>query len=99
MRDTIRTRWWNPELTTYRSAFIGPPGVDIPDLPIAALDRLPEPDRPTFIGHYWFDPSEALTPASRRVACVDYSVAKGGPLAAYRFDGEAELSANKFIAV
>ena len=86
-------------MTTYRSAFIGPPGVDIPDLPIAALDRLPEPDRPTFIGHYWFDPSEALTPASRRVACVDYSVAKGGPLAAYRFDGEAELSANKFIAV
>ena len=99
VRDTIRTRWWNPELTSYRSAFIGPPGVDIPDLPIAALDRLPEPDRPTFIGHYWFDPSEALTPASRRVACVDYSVAKGGPLAAYRFDGETELMASKFIAV
>jgi hypothetical protein len=35
----------------------------------------------------------------RRVACVDYSVAKGGPLAAYRFDGDAELSASKFIAV
>jgi hypothetical protein len=24
------------------------------------------------------------------VACVDYSVAKGGPLAAYRYDGESE---------
>jgi len=99
VRDAIRTRWWNPDLTTYRSAYIGPSGVDIPDVPIAALDRLPEPDRPTFIGHYWFDPSEALAPASRRVACVDYSVAKGGPLTAYRFDGEPELSADKFVAV
>jgi hypothetical protein len=99
VRDRIRTRWWDPQLTTYRSAFIGPPGIDLPDLPIAALDRFPEPDRPTFVGHYWLDPSEALAPVSRRVACVDYSVAKGGPLAAYRFDGEPELMASKFIAV
>lgn len=68
-------------------------------MPIADHDRLPEPDRPTFIGHYWFDPSEPVAPASRRVACVDYSVAKGGPLTAYRFDGETELSAEKFVAV
>ena len=30
--------------------------------------------------------------------CVDYSVAKGGPLVAYRFDGEPQLSAGKFVA-
>ena len=98
-RDAIRTRWWNPDLTTFRSAYIGPPGVEIPDVPIPELDRLPEPDRPTFVGHYWFDPSEALAPAARRVACVDYSVGKGGPLTAYQFDGEPELSAEKFVAV
>lgn len=40
-----------------------------------------------------------MAPASRRVACLDYSVAKGGLLAAYRFDGETELSAAKFVAV
>jgi hypothetical protein len=33
------------------------------------------------------------------VACVDYSVANRGPLVAYRFDGEPELSADKFVAV
>jgi hypothetical protein len=29
---------------------------------------------------------------------VDYSAGKGGPLVAYRFDGERELGAEKFIA-
>ena len=99
VRSAIRTRWWDPTLITYRSAYMGPKGVEIPDVPIAAHDRLPEPDRPTFIGHYWFDPDERVAPASRRVACVDYSVARGGPLVAYRFDGEPELSAEKFVAV
>jgi hypothetical protein len=99
VRNTIRTRWWNPTLTTYRDAYIGPSGVDIPDVPIPDLDRIPPPDRPTFIGHYWFDPAEALTPASKLVACVDYSVARGGPLTAYRFDGEPEPSKDKFVAV
>ncbi len=99
IRHEIRTRWWNPDLTTYRAAYIGPKGVSMPDVPFDARDRLPEPDRPTFIGHYWFDPSEPIAPASSRVACVDYSVARGGPLVAYRFDGEQELSRDKFVAV
>lgn len=99
VRDAIRTRWWDPSLATYKAAYIGPKGVEIPDTPIAAFDRLPEPDRPTFVGHYWFDPADPVAPAAPRVACVDYSVAKGGPLVAYRFDGEPELSATKFVAV
>ncbi len=99
VRHEIRTRWWNPNLSTYRSAYIGPSGVDIPDVPIEAHCQLPEPDRPTFIGHYWFDPKEPIAPAAPRVACVDYSVAKGGPMTAYRFDGEPELRAEKFVAV
>ena len=99
VRNSIRTRWWNPDLTTYRDAYIGPSGVDMPDLPIADHDRIPETDRPTFIGHYWIDPKTPLAPASRLVACVDYSVARGGPLVAYRYDGEPQLSAEKFVAV
>lgn len=97
VRDAIRTRWWDPSLTTYRAAYIGPPGVEIPEVEIPGLDRLPHPDRPTFIGHYWFDPAQPLAPAAPRVACVDYSVAKGGPLVAYRFEGEGELSADRFV--
>jgi hypothetical protein len=97
-RHEIRTRWWSPELATYRAAYIGPEGTDIPDLPIDGQDTLPEPDRPTFIGHYWFDPRMPMAPASRRVVCVDYSAAKGGPLAAYRFDGDPNLSADQFVS-
>ena len=97
VRTAIRTRWWSREAANYRDAYIGPPA-DIPDLPLA-LDPIPAPDRPTFIGHYWLDFDIAPTPLSTKVACVDYSVAKGGPMVAYRFDGERELSAAKFVAV
>lgn len=98
VRDAIRTRWWQPELDTFRAAYIGPPGVEIPDEPLPSHHRIPEPDRPTFIGHYWFDPAWPLEPAAPRVACVDFSAAKGGPLVAYRFDGEDVLSAANFVA-
>jgi hypothetical protein len=74
-------------------------GVERPDIPIPVAETIPEPDRPTFIGHYWLDPREALAPLTQMVACVDYSVAKGGPLVAYRFDGEAQLVDEKFVAV
>jgi hypothetical protein len=99
VRHNIRTRWWNGALTTYRDAYMGPPGIDIPDIPIVDYEPIPEPDRPTFIGHYWFPADEPVGPAALRVGCVDYSVANNGPLVAYRFDGEATLSADKFVAV
>ena len=98
VRSAIRTRWWDPTLTTYHSAYIGPPGVEMPNIPIPAAETFPEPDRPTFIGHYWLNPREAPAPLTSRVACVDYSVAKGGPLVAYRLDGEPDLAAENFVA-
>ena len=99
VRSSIRTRWWDRSLTTYRSAYIGPPGNEMPDIPIPAAETIPEPDRPTFIGHYWLDHNDALVPMAPMVGCVDYSVANGGRLVAYRFDGEAKLEAGKFVAV
>lgn len=98
-RDAIRVRWWDGAAVTYRDAYIGPDGVEMPDVPMIRPLDIPEPDRPTFIGHYWFSPAQGPTPAARRVVCVDYSVAKGGPLMAYRFDGERVLTADRFVAV
>jgi hypothetical protein len=37
-------------------------------------------------------------PQSRQVACLDWSAAKGGPLVAYRWDGEAEVDPRRFVA-
>jgi hypothetical protein len=42
---------------------------------------------------------ELLKPLAPNVACVDFSAGKGGMLVAYRWDGEAKLSAEKFVAV
>jgi hypothetical protein len=35
---------------------------------------------------------------SPKVACLDWSAAAKGPLVAYRWDGEVELSNEKFVA-
>jgi hypothetical protein len=36
---------------------------------------------------------------STRCACLDYSAARGGPLVAYRFDSEPELSLERLVWV
>lgn len=52
---------------------------------------------PILFGHHWFSGEPALeTP---KVACLDWSAAKGGPLVAYRWDGEAELQHQHLVAV
>jgi len=50
---------------------------------------------PIFFGHYWF--TGTPKPLSSKAACLDYSVAKGGHLVSYRWDGEQELDASKFV--
>ncbi len=53
---------------------------------------------PCFLGHYWMEGEPE--PLARNIACVDFSVAKGGgKLVAYRWDGEQELSGDKFVWV
>jgi hypothetical protein len=63
----------------------------------AALDALEElSGKPVFVGHYWLSGRQPQL-LRRNIACVDWSVAKGGFLRAYRWDGEQELDAGKFI--
>ena len=46
-------------------------------------------EKPVFFGHYWLTGEPAIqTP---NVCCLDYSIAKGGKLVAYRFNGEDVL--------
>jgi hypothetical protein len=50
------------------------------------------------VGRYWLS---ATRPAllAENVACLDYSVAKGGLLCAYRWDGERKLTSERFVWV
>ena len=53
---------------------------------------------PLFIGHYWLDSRHNPLLLSN-LACLDLSVAKGGMLCAYRFNGEAVLNPQAFVKV
>lgn len=70
----------------------------VPDLPIPAEHRLGEVEgAPILFGHHWFNgPVKLETP---KVACLDWSAARGGPLVAYRWDGEAALRSSGLVWV
>ena len=102
-RHHIRMKWWDASARSYRDAFLGPDAAlsHIPEDPID-VDHLIEyavDEPPVFIGHYWMDTEPALL--APNVACLDYSVAakQGGKLVAYRWDGEQQLSDDKFVFV
>jgi hypothetical protein len=100
IRHEVRVRWWLPDATTFREAAIVPPGheAEIPRAPLPAEWKgHPYAGPPVLFGHYWFSGLPQVI--SPKFACLDYSVAKGGPLVAYRFDGEAELSSEKLAWV
>ena len=71
-------------------------------VPPEALSSLPSYGRrepPVIFGHYWFVPNTPQV-LERNVACIDYSVAKDGFLAAYTWSGEKQLDPKHFtIAV
>jgi len=58
------------------------------------LDRIE--GAPVFIGHHWFDGPQPVI-ESPKLACLDWSAGKGGPLVAYRWDGESLLSNDKLV--
>lgn len=102
LRHRIRIRWWEEGEQTYRSIFMGPASAEthIPDDPVEGdhLISYSREEPPVFLGHYWLEGEPE--PLADNVACLDYSVAKkGGALAAYRWDGEQTLSADKFVTV
>ena len=97
-RENIRVRWWGTEPGSYRDVALldddqrdGLPETAVPDGVRPGYDNA----KPVFFGHYWMTGQPA--PQASRVACVDYSAAKGGPLVAYRWDGEADLTASSFV--
>jgi hypothetical protein len=100
-RTAIRARWYLPATgKTYSTYALQ--SDDVPcDAPLtaqaAATARPYPPDSPpVFVGHYWLRADRPQRLAAN-VACLDYSVAKGGYLCAYRWDGEREIDDGKFV--
>jgi len=70
----------------------------LPDSAVTGEWPDPPMDVPVLYGHYWRwgTPSVDVGGTS---ACLDWSVAKGGPLVAYRWSGESMLDAANLVAV
>ncbi len=99
-RREVRTKWWHEAPRSYRDVAIVGDGQDhlVPDHPLPeGYAGAPVDGSPVFIGHYWMTCTPRLQ--SPKVACVDYSAAKDGPLVAYRWDGEPELDSRQFVSV
>ena len=103
-RRHIRARWFeSPHGRTYLEYAMTRderfPKTIIPPEAVPA-DFVPygREERPIFVGHYWMQGDQPTRLASN-VACLDWSVARGGPLVAYRFDGETEIDERRFLAV
>lgn len=105
-RHHVRLKWWDDSATNWRDLLAhGTPIFNSKGNPVEALpdEPIPSPllkrytgDIPVIFGHYWFEaPLEVTNPLA---LCIDYSAGAGGPLAAYRFDGEHSLSAGNLVS-
>lgn len=101
-RTEIRIKWWEDPLEmTYKKISVEP----ISNLPETAvdvstlkdLDYYKKDEKQVFFGHYWLKGNPSLY--RENICCLDYSVAKGGHLAAYRLDEEPKLDERKFTYV
>jgi hypothetical protein len=99
-RVEARLAWWKAgaDGLTWRDSVVGEDAVraQLPTTPLpSGLLHSAGSPQPVFFGHYWMN--APLAPLSPTHACVDASVAKGGPLAAYRHSGESTLAASHFV--
>ncbi|TVT38538.1 hypothetical protein FNT36_20360 [Hymenobacter setariae] len=100
-RELMRVRWWQNPATapSYAHYYLE----DLPELQGQAVDfanldpSYYQDDTPVFFGHYWLRGTPQLL--QPHAVCLDYSVAKGGQLVGYRWDGEQVLSADKLVWV
>lgn len=103
VRTEMRTRWYlSPEDQTYRTYALQSDelacDMAIDEAVAEAAAPYPATSKPVFVGHYWLSTQRPEILADN-VACLDFSVAKGGFLCAYRWHGEQKLSNDNFVWV
>ena len=99
-RRYTRVRWWPIEGESWEDVSIGMPR-DHPLNQKTFTEGLPGDPyaadaKPVFFGHYWMRGVPRLL--TDNVCCLDYSVAKGGELVAYRWSGEQILDNENFVS-
>lgn len=101
-RKEIRIKWWeDPSKMNYKTISIEPlenlPETSIDTSKMDSKDHYKDTDKKVFFGHYWLKGNPSLY--KNNICCLDYSVAKGGLLVAYRYNNESTLDNKNFIYV
>lgn len=98
-RKRVRIQWWREPTGTYRElAMLGEadrPSVPNALIPEGAFEAIAV-SCPTFIGHYWLTADSGITVMNDKVACLDYSLAQGGPAVAYRYQVKEDRLDNTY---
>ncbi len=100
-RNSFRLKWWLPmKGHTFKEMCFGNrfelPHYTIPDQIIKPYAVYSADEPIVFIGHYCMGEQLIQTP---NICCVDACIASNGSLAAYRYDGESVLMAEKLVLV
>lgn len=95
----VRTKWWQAGAASWKAAAY-PEEEGLPERPLSrgsgrSFFGYDVEEPPLFFGHYGF-PKKA-SPIRENLACVDFAVARGGSLGAYRWSGERRLTSRHFV--
>jgi hypothetical protein len=102
-RKEMRVRWWGYDAHSYALPEISmPPGAVVTEkraqhAEVRNLPNLSPGGPPVFFGHYKMPHHEGFAPVDRGICCLDYGAGSGGALVAYRWDGEQEPEASRFV--
>jgi len=99
----FRIKWWInmygkllPECIVIHKP-VQCPGIIITPSLLPGFKLYDSSEKPIFFGHYWLQQIPYLI--RKNICCLDFGAAKGGYLAAYRWDGEKVLADNKLVYV
>ena len=101
LRTKNRYKWWINSIQSTYGQFLFNCPIELRDQIIKdniQANSYPTTEKPVFFGHYWMDdPYPAIQTSN--VICLDYSIAKGGSLVAYRWNESSQISNSHFISV
>lgn len=102
-RRFVRVKWYERPCTNTFGSYMFPPQaeldhLELPESLLTSAPAYPPEAPPVFFGHYWLRAPQPQLLAGN-VACLDYSVARGGQLCGYRWNGEQQLSDENFVTV
>lgn len=103
-RRIFRTKFWAEAPKTYSDVVYQPDPLpehlmkrELNPNEHDQLINYPESGKPVFFGHYWLQGRPQ--PVRHNLCCLDYSAVKYGRLVAYRYDGEPQISPDKYVWV